>query len=90
MSHNNISVGELLVKLCELSREHNIDIRCRQSPFHPNGFEIQLDRKHHHAVGTVDITRIFNHDPEETAEYVFQRSLYNLKQLEEKNYNENY
>ena len=84
MAHDKMSVGELLVKLCELSREHHIEIRVRQSTIHPNEFTIQLDRKNHHAAGTVDITRTFTDGPEQAAEYVFQRSLYDLKQLEKK------
>jgi hypothetical protein len=80
---NDIPVGELLVRLCELSREHKVDIRFRQDPLIPNGFEIRLDRHDNHAVGGVDITRTFAYEPEDAAEYVFRRALYDIRQLEE-------
>ena len=79
---NDINVGELLVKLCKLSKLHNVDIRIRQSSFHPNAFEIQFDRNDHHAVETIDITRTFNDEPERTAEFIFDRALYNVNRLD--------
>lgn len=78
MNCDNINVGELLVKLCKLSRLSNVDIRVRQSSFHPNMFEIQLDRKDHHVVETVDITRTFRGEQERAAEFVFDRALYDI------------
>ena len=82
MNRDNINVGELLVKLCRLSRLSNVDIRIRQSSFHPNAFEIQLDRNDHHTVETIDITRTFRDEPERTAEFIFDRALYNINRLD--------
>lgn len=83
MIHNNLPVGELLVKLCELSRSHNVDIRIRRSRLDiPNIFEIILDRKDHHALKTIDITKTFMCEPEQAAEYVFRRALYDIEQLD--------
>ena len=82
MHHADANLGEALVKLCEYSRLHNVDIRVRQSSFHPNTFEIQLDRKDHHAVETIDITRTFIDEPERAAEFVFDRALYNINRLD--------
>jgi hypothetical protein len=81
-NHADTNLGEVLVKLCEYSRLHNVDIRVRHSSFHPNAFEIQLDRKDHHAVETIDITRTFKDDPERAAEFVFNRALYNLGRMQ--------
>ena len=77
-------VGELLVKLCELSRSHNVDIRCRQDSFNPNGFVIQLDRRDNHAATSFDTTRTFISEPEEVAEFAFRRALYDINHLEKK------
>lgn len=82
MHRDDTNLGEVLVKLCEYSRLHNVDIRIRQSSFHPNAFEIQLNRKDHHAVETIDIARTFNDEPERTAEFVFDRALYNINRMD--------
>lgn len=82
MINDDITVGELLVKLCKLSRLCNVDIRVRQSSFHPNAFEIQLDRNDHHHVETIDITRTFGDEPERTADFIFDRALYNVNRLD--------
>ena len=82
MSRDSIHVGELLVKLCELSRSCNVDIRISQYPYSPNTFEIRLDRKDNHAASLIDITRTFKGDLEGTADYVFHRSLYEINKLE--------
>lgn len=81
MYNSNIK-GELIVKLCKLSKMCNVDIRVRQSSFHPNEFEIQLDRQDHHAVGTIDITRTFGNEPEQAADYTFDRLLYDINRLD--------
>lgn len=83
MTYDDINVGELLVNLCRLSKKHNVDIRIRRGLGIRNGFEIVLDRKDHHALGTIDITKTFPGEPEEAAEYVFRRALYDIKCLDE-------
>lgn len=77
-------LGETLVKLCKLSRQHNVDIRIRQVPgdLTGNRFELQLDRGEHHAVTTVDITPTLNEYPSSYLEYCFTRAKYNIKQLQ--------
>lgn len=80
---NDTDVGELLVKLCELSRSNNIDIRVRQDPRIPNAFEIRLDRKDSHAAALIDITRTYKDASERAAEYAFRRSLYEINRLDE-------
>ena len=79
----DINVGELLVQLCRLSKIYNVDIRIRRGLNIPNTFEIVLDRKDHHALGTIDITKTFIHEPEQAAEYVFERALYDIECLDE-------
>lgn len=83
MGHNSIYAGELLVKLCELSRSHDVDIRVRQDPFNPNIFEIRLDRRDNHVASLIDITRTYIYEPEPAADYVFHRSLYEIKKMDE-------
>lgn len=53
-------LGDTLLKLCKLSRQHNVDIRIRQAPGDLTGerFELRLDRGDHHAVETVDISPV--------------------------------
>lgn len=77
-------LGETLVKLCKLSRQHNVDIRIRQVPgdFTGNRFELQLDRGDCHAVETVDITPTLNIYPSSCMEYAFERAKYSIKQLQ--------
>lgn len=82
MEQDSIYAGELLVKLCELSRSHNIDIRVRQDPLIPNAFEIRLDRKDGHAAVQIDISRTFKDEPERAADYAFHRALFNINELE--------
>ena len=82
MARDSIYAGELLVKLCELSRSHNVDIRVRQDPLIPNAFEIRLDRKDNHAAARIDITRTFDDEPERAADYMFHGSLFNINKLE--------
>ena len=83
MTRDTENIGELLVKLCELSRSHNVDIRVRQHSFNPTVFEIRLDRKDNHAASLIDTARNFGPDePERSAEYAFRRSLYDIEQLE--------
>lgn len=77
-------LGSTLLKLCEISRQHNVDIRIRQVPGDLTGarFELQLDRGIHHAVETVDITPIPYVLPDKTLTYAFERAKYNIKQLQ--------
>jgi hypothetical protein len=79
---NDINVGELLVKLCRLSKIHNVDIQIRQSQRYPNEFEIKLDRQNHHSVSTIDITRTMTGEPEDAAKHAFRWSLYDINRLE--------
>lgn len=82
------NIGELLVKLCRLSKTHDVDIRIRRGLCIPNVFEIVLDRKEHHALGTIDITKTFIGEPEQAAEYVFRRALYDIEQLDKGEFEE--
>lgn len=83
MKSNSENTGDLLVKLCELARSNNIEIRVRQHPFNPTVFEIQLDRGDHHACSMIDTAKNFGpKDPERSAEYAFRRSLYDIEQLD--------
>ena len=82
---NDINIGELLVKLCRLSKTHNVDIQIRQSPYYSNEFEIKLDRKNHHSVSRIDITRTIVGEPEAAAEHAFHWSLYDIEQLDKEN-----
>lgn len=77
-------LGSTLLKLCEISRQHNVDIRIRQVPgdFTGNRFELQLDRGSCHAVETVDITPRPYELPDKTMTYAFERAKYNIKQLQ--------
>ena len=77
-------LGSTLLKLCELSRQHNVDIRIRQVPgdLTGNRFELQLDRGVYHAVETVDITPIPYTLTDKTLTYAFERAKYNIKQLQ--------
>lgn len=77
-------LGDILLKLCKISRQHNVDIRIRQVPgdLTGNRFEIQLDRGKCHAVETVDITPIPYTLPDKTLTYAFERAKYNIKQLQ--------
>lgn len=77
-------LGDTLLKLCKLSRQHNVDIRIRQAPgdLTGNRFELQLDRGKFHAVETVDITPTLNEYPTYFLETCFNRAKYNIKQLQ--------
>ena len=77
-------LGDTLVKLCKLSRQHNVDIRIRQVPgdLTGNRFELQLDRGKFHAAETVDITPTLNTYPSSYLEHSFDRAKYNIKQLQ--------
>lgn len=77
-------LGSTLLKLCEISRQHNVDIRIRQVPgdLTGNRFELQLDRGIYHAAETVDITPIPYTLPDKTLTYAFERAKYSLKQLQ--------
>ena len=82
MSNTLIDPGKILLDLCKLSRQHNVDIRIRQAPGDLTGmrFELQLDRGKHHAVQTVDITETLG-DPAKYMEYAFERTKYEIKRL---------
>lgn len=82
MADESLPVGELLVKLCELSRSHNVSISIKQNPVIPNAFELRLDRLNHHHASQIDITKTFINDPQQVAEYTFRRSLYEIKRLD--------
>ena len=84
MSDYLIEVGGVLLKLCEISRQHNVDIRIRPAlgDLTGNRFELQLDRGKYHAVETVDITPIPYTLPDKTLTYAFERAKYSLKQLQ--------
>ena len=77
-------LGTTLLKLCELSRQHNVGIRIRPAlgDITGNRFELQLDRGEHHAVATVDITPIPYTLPDKSLTYAFERAKYNIKQLQ--------
>ena len=77
-------LGTTLLRLCEISRQHNVDIRIRQAlgDLTGNRFELQLDRGKYHAVETVDITPIPYTLPDKTLTYAFERAKYNIKQLQ--------
>lgn len=77
-------LGDTLLKLCKLSRQHNVDIRIRQVPgdFTGNRFELQLDRDKFHAAETVDITPFLKAYPSDCMAYAFERAKYNIKQLQ--------
>lgn len=83
MSNNSIYAGELLVKLCELSRTHNVEIGVRQSPINPNTFEIKLYRDERGVSSLIDTTRTWIGEPERAADYVFHKSLYGINRLDE-------
>lgn len=82
MAQEPLPVGELLVKLCELSRSHNVAISVKQNPDIPNAFELRLDHLNRHCVSQIDTTKTLINDPEQAAEYVFRRSLYEIKRLD--------
>ena len=77
-------LGDTLVKLCKLSRQHNVDIRIKQVPGDLTGerFELQLDRGDHHAVAAVDISPFLKTYPSSCMAYAFERAKYSIKQLE--------
>lgn len=75
MSNNSIYAGELLVKLCELSRTHNVEISVRQNPIVPNTFEIRLYRDKRAVSSLIDTTRTWIGEPERAADYVFYKSM---------------
>ena len=77
-------LGTILLRLCEMSRQHNVDIRIRRVPGDLTGdrFELQLDRGDYHAVEKVDIAPIPYTLPDKTLAYAFERAKYNIKQLQ--------
>lgn len=87
MRDYSTELGDTLVKLCKLSREHGVGIRIRQVPGDVTGnlFELQLDRGIHHAREIVDISPVLKVYPNQLLEYTFDRAKYNIKraQLEE-------
>ena len=86
MRDYSTDIGDTLVKLCKLCREHGVDIRIRRvrDDFTMNRFELQLDRGEHHAVQSIDISTIPNMYPSKYAEYAFERAKYDIKQLQMK------
>ena len=84
MNDYTIDLGNALLNLCKISRQHNVEIRIRQVPgdFTGNRFELQLDRGKYHAVQTVDITETPTINPGKYLEYAFERAKYSIKQLQ--------
>ena len=82
-------IGEVLAKLCDISRRYNVDIRIRQCPeYLPSPvFELGLDRGKHHVRHLIDTDHTVS-GPAKCLEYAFERMRYDIKQseLEEKKY----
>ena len=74
------NVGELLIKMFMLCKEHDVGIRISAADtneFGPSAFKIQLDRGQHHISKVVDVTRTYR-EPAEMLDCVFHSTLYDL------------
>lgn len=74
------NVGELLIKMFMLCKEHNVNITigiADSNMFGPSAFKIQLERDKHHISKVVDTTRAYR-EPSEIVEYVFNNALFDL------------
>lgn len=74
------NVGELLIKMFMLCKEHNVDISigiADRNIFGPSAFEIQLERDNHRISKVVDTTRAYR-ESSEIVKYVFNNALFDL------------
>lgn len=74
------NVGELLIKMFMLCKEHDVSIRvgiASRDAFGPNAFTIQLERDQICTGKVIDTTMTYM-DPVYTVEQVFHRALYDL------------
>lgn len=74
------NVGDLLIKMFMLCKEHNVDITigiADRNTFGPSSFEIQLERDKHRISRVVDTTRAYR-EPSEIVDYVFNNALFDL------------
>jgi hypothetical protein len=73
-------VGELLIKIFMLCKEHNVDISigiADRNVFGPSAFKIRLERDEYCISKVVDTTPTYR-DPKYVVESVFNNALYSL------------
>lgn len=78
-------VGELLIKMFMLCKEHNVDISigiADRNVFGPSAFKIRLERDQYRIDKVVDITPTYR-DPKYVVESAFRYALYDLDRVTE-------